>query len=53
MKERLTTTSIGLEPSKIDDLDRIAIQNGFRSRNQLIVKILTDFIKKSKDSELQ
>ena len=45
-QERAVTTSIGLEPSKLDALKRIALEKGYKSRNDLISSILTNWIEK-------
>ena len=44
MPERLVSTSISLEPSKLNKLREIALQKGNKSRNELIYKILTNWL---------
>lgn len=46
VRERPVTTSISLEPSKLDNLDTKATEKGFNSRNSLIAFILTDWLEK-------
>ncbi len=43
MKERPTTTSIGLPPTMIDWFDNYSKLHNFKSRNALILKILSEF----------
>ena len=45
-KERPVTTSISLEPSKLDRLMQKAFEKGYTSRNNLISFILTDWLEK-------
>lgn len=47
VRERPVTTSISLEPSKLDALDIKADEKGFNSRNSLIANILTEWLKKN------
>ena len=50
MKERPVPTSIYLLPSKIDELKKIAFEQGYNSRNELISDILTKWLEKNKKS---
>lgn len=47
-KERPVSTSISLEDSKLNELSMRAFELGYRSRNQLIYVILTDWLKNNK-----
>ena len=49
-KERTVVTSISLEPSKIDFLKRKAFEGGYKSRNDLIYSILTNWTQTEKES---
>ena len=44
MGERAVSTSISLTPTQIDELKKIALENGYNSRNELIAKILTNWL---------
>lgn len=45
-KERPVSTSISLEPSKLNDLKRLAFEKSYKSRNDLIASILTNWLEK-------
>ena len=45
-QERTVTTSISLEPSKLDALKRLALEKGYKSRNDLIASILNNWLEK-------
>lgn len=49
-KERPVTTSIGLENSKLQEIKRISIEKGYKSRNELIYEILTNWLEKEKEA---
>lgn len=48
MKDRPVTTSVSVMGSDLDYIEKHAEQKGYRSRNQLIAKILSDFVKNEK-----
>lgn len=48
MKDRPVTTSVSVMGSDLDYIEKHAEQKGYRSRNQLIAKILSDFVKAEK-----
>ncbi len=50
-KERPVSTSISLEQSKLDAIKNIAIKKGHKSRNELIYKILTNWLEKENKSK--
>ena len=45
MKDRPVTTSVSILSSDLDKLEKIAINEGFRSRNQLIMNIVSSWLK--------
>lgn len=46
IKERPVCSSIYLENSKFQELSKIALERGYRSRNELIAVILTNWLEK-------
>ena len=51
-KERPTAASMYLLPSKLDKLTAKAFEKGYRSRNELIDHILTDWLKKEEKKSI-
>lgn len=45
-QERAVTTSISYLPSKLDAIKRLALEKGYKSRNDLIASILDKWLEK-------